>query len=709
MNEKHIAIIAQKLGLREIQVKNTVFLFSQGATVPFISRYRKEATGTLNEVVVQQIKDELTKLEEIDKRRNSIIEAVEKKGKLTAELKTAFENADTLTDLEDLYLPYKQKKKTRATVARENGLEPLANIILLQNEKDPEFAAEKFLNDKIENVEDALQGARDIIAENINENPDIRNRVRNLFTREAVIKSKLVKGKEEEGSKYRDWFDWEEPLKRCASHRFMALLRAESEGILKIQIFPDENKALDILYREYVKSNGPCAAQIKLAAADCYKRLLQPSVENEFSALSKEKADEEAIKVFAENLRNLLLASPLGRKRVLALDPGFRTGCKLVCLDEQGNMLHNEAIYPHSGSKEAFEAMKKITTLVEQYKSDVIAIGNGTASRETEQFIKKVRFTRDIKVYIVSESGASIYSASEVAREEFPDYDLTVRGAVSIGRRLLDPLAELVKIDPKSIGVGQYQHDVNQTKLKESLDNTVISCVNTVGVNLNTAGKHLLTYVSGLGATLAKNIVDFRTQNGPFSSREDLKKVPRMGEKTFEQCAGFLRIDGASNPLDNSAVHPEKYYIVKKMAKDCGCDVAELISDAEVRKKIDIKKYVDDKTGLPTLQDILSELERPGHDPRGNFHVAEFDQNIQTIKDLVPGMELNGVVTNVTNFGAFVDLGIHINGLIHISEMGEKRVINPAAVLKINQQIKVKVKSVDLDRERIQLTLKGLK
>lgn len=707
MDEKYIKLIAAKLGIRDIQVKNTAFLFSQGATVPFISRYRKEQTGTLNEVQVSQIKEELKKYEELEKRKTAILESIEGQGKLTDELKKKIDEVLTMTDLEDLYLPYKQKKKTRATMAKEKGLEPLATQILLQQNADCEALAEKFLNDKVENIEEALQGARDIIAEHINENVETRNRMRNLYSREAVIFSKLVKDKEEEAQKFKDYFDYSERLSRIPSHRLMAMMRGENEGFLKITIKPEDENALNILERQFVKGKGDGAKQIKLAAEDCYKRLLQPSMETEFANLSKEKADEEAIKVFTENLRNLLLQSPLGKKRILALDPGFRTGCKLVCLDEQGNLLHNEAIFPHSGMKEAFAAMSKVTTLVEQYKIDCIAIGNGTASRETERFIKKVRFDRDIQVYIVSESGASIYSASEVAREEFPEYDVTVRGAVSIGRRLLDPLAELVKIDPKSIGVGQYQHDVNQTKLKESLDDVVVSCVNQVGVNVNTASKHLLMYVSGLGPVLAQNIVNYRKENGPFGTRTELKKVPRMGEKAFEQCAGFLRIEGAENPLDNSAVHPEKYYIVNKMAKDLGCGVKDLISDAETRKKIDIKKYVDDKTGLPTLTDIMTELEKPGRDPRGEFKVPEFEQNVEKITDLKEGMELNGIVTNVTNFGAFVDLGVHVSGLIHISQFGgtKRNPVNPANILKINQPVRVKVLTVDVDRNRIGLGL----
>ena len=660
-------------------------------------------------VQVSQIQQEIKKYEELDKRRESIIESIEGQQKMTDELRKKLDEALDMTTLEDLYLPYKQKKKTRASVAREKGLEPLADKILLSQNSSAEDFAKAFVNDKVADIKEALQGARDIIAERINENTDARNRMRNLFSRDAVIYSKLVKGKEDEAQKYKDYFDYEERLSRIAGHRLMALQRGEAEGFLKITIEPAEDKAMSILEKQFVRGNGEAAKQVAEAAADCYKRLLRPSIETEFSNLSKAKADEEAIKVFTENLRNLLLASPLGKKRILALDPGFRTGCKLVCLDEQGNLLHNETIYPHSGIKEEFAAMNKVTSLVEQYKSDCIAIGNGTASRETERFIKKIRFNKDIKVYIVSESGASIYSASEVAREEFPEYDITVRGAVSIGRRLLDPLAELVKIDPKSIGVGQYQHDVNQTKLKESLDEVVVSCVNQVGVNVNTASKHLLMYVSGLGPTLAQNIVNYRKENGPFGSRQELKKVPRMGDKAFEQCAGFLRIDGAENPLDNSAVHPEKYYIVNKMAKDLGCSVSDLIESADTRKKIDPRKYVDDKTGLPTLTDIMAELEKPGRDPRGVFQAPEFEQSISTIKDLKEGMELQGIVTNVTNFGAFVDLGIHINGLIHVSQMSDRRVADPTTILKIHQPIKVKVLSIDMDRERISLSLKGVK
>lgn len=707
MDEKYIKLIADKLGIREIQVKNTAFLFSQGATVPFISRYRKEATGTLNEVQVEQIKDEIKRFEDLDKRKASIIESIEKQEKMTPELHKAIDDAVDITVLEDLYLPYKQKKKTRATMAKEKGLEPLATLILTQKNFNPLTDAEKFINDKVANIDEALQGARDIIAETINENVEARNRIRNLFNREAIITSRLVKGKEEEGQKFRDYFEYDEKLSRIPAHRLMAMMRGANEGILKVGIAPDEQNAIEILNRTFVKSKGEAGRQIQMAAEDSYKRLMQPSIETEFNNLAKEKADQEAISVFAENLRNLLLASPLGKKRILALDPGFRTGCKLVCLNEQGNLLHNEAIYPHSGTKEAFEAMKKVTTLVEQYKIDVIAIGNGTASRETERFVKKIRFNKDINVYMVNESGASIYSASEVAREEFPNYDITVRGAVSIGRRLLDPLAELVKIDPKSIGVGQYQHDVNQTKLKESLDDVVVSCVNQVGVNVNTASKHLLTYVSGLGPTLAKNIVDYRTENGPFTNRNQLKKVPRMGEKAFEQCAGFLRIDNPDNPLDNSAVHPEKYYIVNKMAEDLKCTVSDLMADASLRKKIDIKKYADDKTGIPTLTDIMSELEKPGRDPRGVFNPPSFEQNVEKITDLKEGMELTGIVTNVTNFGAFVDLGVHVSGLIHVSQLGgtRKNPANPSSVLKINQPVKVKVISLDIDRNRIGLGL----
>jgi len=708
MEEKYIKLIAEKLNLKEFQVKNTIDLFNQGATIPFISRYRKEATGSLDEVQIGEIKKELNRLEELDKRRESILQSIEKQDKLTPALKLQIENALTIVELEDLYLPYKQKRKTRASVAKENGLEPLAQIIFKQTERDVEGKAQTFLNDKITNTDEALQGARDIIAEQINEDVKTRNKIRYLFQKDAVIKSKLVKGKEAEGVKYQDYFEYSELLKNCPSHRLLALMRGEHEGFLKVSIFPDEERAIEQLKVIHLKGNTESSAQVEMALADSYKRLLQPSIETEFNNIAKEKADTEAIAVFSSNLRTLLMASPLGAKRVLAIDPGFRTGCKVVCLDAQGNLLHNENIYPHTDTKETINAAKKVNSLVNQYKIEVIAIGNGTASRETERFIKKVHFEKDVQVYIVSESGASIYSASPVAREEFPDYDVTVRGAVSIGRRLLDPLAELVKIDPKSIGVGQYQHDVDQGKLKESLDSIVESCVNIVGVEVNTASKQLLTYVSGLGPQLAQNIIDFRKEIGGFTSRSQLKKVPRMGEKAFEQSAGFLRIRNASNPLDNSAVHPESYAIVEQMAKDANCTVQELISNADLRKNIDLKKYVNQKVGLPTLNDIFKELEKPGRDPRGVFKVLEFDQNINSISDLHIGMILPGIVTNVTNFGAFVDLGIKVNGLIHVSEIADKFVSNPAEIVKVHQHVKVRVISVDTERNRIQLSMKGL-
>lgn len=705
MKPEYFKLIADSLGIKEIQVKNTLGLFEQGATIPFISRYRKEATGSLDEVQIADIKKLLDKLIEIDDRRATILKTIEEQGKLTPELKKQIEKSVSLTELEDIYLPYKPKKKTRASVAREKGLEPLAELIWKQKNIDIELEAEKFLSDAVENVEDALQGARDIIAETVNEDAKARSEVRFLFEREAIIKSKMVKGKEEIGAKYKDYFVFEEPLKKCAAHRILAMQRGENEGILKISIFPNEENALLRLNKRFVTTKGQAAQQIEKAIADSYKRLLQPSIETEFSNIFKEKADEESIKVFAENLRQLLLSPPLGQMRVLALDPGFRTGCKLVCLDEHGKLIHNETIYPHSEQKDAIAAAKKVETLVETFKIEAIAIGNGTASRETERFIKKVRFKKEVKVFIVNEAGASIYSASAAGREEFPQYDVTVRGAASIGRRLMDPLAELVKIDPKSIGVGQYQHDVDQNKLKHSLDLVVESCVNMVGVEINTASKHLLTYVSGLGPQLAQNIVDFRAENGAFKSRKQIMKVKRMGEKTFEQAAGFLRIRGAENPLDNSAVHPESYYIVEKMAKDLNCKVEDLIQSEELRKKIDINKYVEKNIGLPTLKDIIQELAKPGRDPRKKFKQLEFDDTISTINDLKEGMILPGIVTNVTNFGAFVDLGIKVNGLIHVSQLRKEFITNPADYISVHQQVKVKIVSLDIERSRIQLSM----
>ena len=705
-------MIAAAMKLQEHRVENTLKLLQGGATIPFISRYRKEATGGMDEVQISEINDRYEKLCELAKRKETIISTIEEQGKMTAELRSRIDNCWDSTELEDIYLPFKPKRKTRAEAARQKGLEPLAIILMMQRENNLMAKAAQFVKGEVKDEEDALKGARDIIAEQVNEDERARNQVRNIFTRQAIITAKVVKGKEkeEDAAKYRDYFDFSEPLKRCTSHRLLAIRRGEAEGILKVTISPEEDdECTDRLERQFVRGNGECSSQVAEAVKDAYKRLLKPAIETEFSALSKEKADEEAIRVFAENLRQLLLAPPLGQKRVMGIDPGFRTGCKVVCLDAQGTLLHNEAIYPHPPKSEEALAARKIVKLVEQYKIEAIAIGNGTASRETERFVTSQRYDREVQVFVVSEDGASIYSASKTAREEFPDYDVTVRGAVSIGRRLMDPLAELVKIDAKSIGVGQYQHDVDQTKLKESLDRTVESCVNLVGVNLNTASKHLLTYVSGLGPSLAQNIVDYRTENGPFASRKELLKVPRMGAKAFEQCAGFLRIPGANNPLDNSAVHPESYAIVEKMAKDMKCTVADLIKDKELRAKIDIKKYVTDTVGLPTLNDIMKELDKPGRDPRQQIQVFEFDKDVKTLDDLREGMELPGIVTNITNFGCFVDIGIKENGLVHISQLADKFVSDPTTVVSIHQHVRVRVLGIDHERKRVQLTMKGIK
>ncbi len=708
MNNLHVKMISEALKLPELCVRNTVKLLTEGATVPFISRYRKEMTGGLDEVEITAIRDHLKRLIDIDKRRETIIRSIEEQGKLTEELKKRLEASYNMQELEDIYLPYKPKRKTKASIAREKGLEPLALVLFNQQLKDVENEAAKFINDKVADTEEALQGARDIIAEMINEDEKARNAVRRVFDQEAVLFSEVMKGKAGEGIKYQDYFEYDEPLKRCPSHRFLAMRRGEEEGFLRLKAEPDQEHAQEILEKIYLKNKSEAAEHVSKAIADSYKRLLQPSIETEFLSQYKEKADLEAIKVFAENLRQLLLAAPLGQKRVLAVDPGFRSGCKLVCLDEQGNLLHNETIYPHPPQNETGPAMSKVSTLVNSYKIEAIAIGNGTASRETEDFIRRVRFDRDLKVYIVSESGASIYSASSVAREEFPDYDVTVRGTVSIGRRLLDPLAELVKIDAKSIGVGQYQHDVDQNKLKDSLDQVVESCVNLVGVNVNTASKHLLTYVSGLGPQLAQNIVNYRKEKGAFQSRKELHKVTRMGEKAFEQSAGFLRISGAAHPLDNSAVHPESYHVVEKMAADLNTTVESLMKDAEVRKNIDIKKYVSDTIGLPTLQDIMKELEKPGLDPRANIKVFEFSKDVHKMEDLRPGMVLPGIVTNITRFGAFVDVGVKQDGLVHISQMADHFIKDPAEVVKLHQHVKVKVVEVDVARKRIQLSMKDI-
>lgn len=709
--EEFSQMIAAELKLPAHRIANTLKLLQGGATIPFISRYRKEATGGLDEVQIGDIQTRYEKLCELSKRKETVLSTIEEQGKLTPELKARISACWNTTELEDIYLPFKPKRKTRAEAARAKGLEPLALLLMMQKENNLAAKVRNFVKGEVKDEEDALKGARDILAEQISEDERSRNLMRNQFQRQALIQSKVVKGKEAEeaSAKYRDYFDFCEPLKKCSSHRLLALRRGESEGVLKVTIFPeDEDMCNERLQRLFVRANNECAHQVEEALTDAYKRLLKPAIETEFAALSKEKADEEAIRVFAENLRQLLLAPPLGPKRVMGIDPGFRTGCKVVCLDAQGTLLHNETIYPHPPKSEYAQAARKIVKLVEQYKIEAIAIGNGTASRETEQFVTSQRYDREVQVFVVSEDGASIYSASKTAREEFPDYDVTVRGAVSIGRRLMDPLAELVKIDAKSIGVGQYQHDVDQTKLKASLDQTVESCVNLVGVNVNTASKHLLTYVSGLGPTLAQNIVDYRTENGPFESRRQLLKVPRMGAKAYEQCAGFLRIPQAKNPLDNSAVHPESYPIVEQIAKDLNCTVADLIKDKELRSKIDLKKYVTDTVGLPTLTDILQELDKPGRDPRQKIQVFEFDKNVRTLDDLQEGMELPGIVTNITNFGCFVDIGIKENGLVHVSQLADRFVSNPADVVRIHQHVRVKVMSIDHERKRIQLTMKGL-
>lgn len=709
MNDKYIKKIATSLSISEWQVENTIKLLDEGATIPFISRYRKEVTGSLDETQIEAIKDQIAKLKELDNRRETILNTIEEQGLLTEELKQKILNAQTLTELEDIYLPYKPKKKTRATKAKERGLEPLAKLIYKQQELNIIVKAEQFITDEVPTAEDALQGARDIIAEWINENEKARNTIRRLFQYEAAIYSTLIKGKDEEGIKFRDYFDWHEPLKRCPSHRLLAMYRGENEGFLRISIEPDEEKAIQILEDQFVRGVYDVSEQVRIAAKDSYKRLLAPSMETEFKNAAKELADEEAIKVFAENLRQLLLAPPLGQKNVLAIDPGYRTGCKIVCLDAQGNLLHNETIYPHQPQNETAKSIKKIDTLIDSYKIDAIAIGNGTASRETESLIKHIKFSRDIKVFVVSEDGASVYSASSVARDEFPDYDVTVRGSVSIGRRLMDPLAELVKIDPKSIGVGQYQHDVDQNKLKGKLDQVVESCVNMVGVNLNTASKHLLTYISGLGPQLAQNIVDYRKENGAFKSRKELTKVKRMGDKAFQQSAGFLRISEAPNPLDNSAVHPESYHVVEKMASDLKCQVVDLIKNEDLRKQIKIENYISKEIGLPTLKDIMNELAKPGRDPRQGIKVFEFAEGIHKMEDLKVGMVLPGIVTNITNFGAFVDIGVKQDGLVHISQLANRFVKDPNEIVKLHQHVKVKVIEIDVTRKRIQLTMKDVK
>ena len=707
MKSEYVDIIADVLKIKKWQVENTVKLLEEGATVPFISRYRKEATGECDEVVVADIRDNLARLIEIDSRRETILKEIEKQGKLNGELKEQIEGVATLTELEDIYLPYKKKKKTKGMVAKEKGLEDLAKIIFDQGDADPGEEANKFINDKVKTIEEALKGARDIIAEWINEDKKARDMVRDIFRKEATVRSKLYEGLEESGAKYRDYFDFEEELGRCPSHRLLAMRRGEKEEYLKVSINIDEETALVALEKVFINtSNNKSSEQVKTAIKDGYKRLLLPSIENEFAKESKEIADGEAIKVFAANLRQLLMAPILGQKRVLAVDPGYRTGCKIIVLNEQGDLLLNDTIYPHPPQSKIIDSELKLTELAEEYRVDAIAIGNGTASRETKDFVDSIDFGRDIGIFVVSENGASIYSASKVAREEFPDKDVTVRGSVSIGRRLMDPLAELVKIDPKNMGVGQYQHDVGQTELKKSLDQVVESCVNIVGVNLNTASRHLLTYVSGLGPGLALNIVNYRTENGPFGSRDELLKVPRMGGKAYEQCAGFLRIRDGKNPLDNSAVHPESYYIVKKMAIDMDSSIADLISLSELQEKIKPADYVDDKVGLPTLKDILQELSKPGRDPRDKISMFEFKKGIKNMEDLQIGMILPGIVTNITNFGAFIDVGVKQDGLVHISQLSHDFVKSPNDVVLLHQEVKVKVTDIDLGRKRIQLSLK---
>lgn len=702
-------LIAQKTSISEKQVRNTIQLFDEGATLPFISRYRKEATGGLDEVQIGAIRDAYVKQQEVEKRREAILKNIEEQGKLTPELKKQISGVFSMVELEDIYLPYKQKRKTRASMAVEKGLEPLAQLIFAGKEADPERKAMSYLNDQVENADAALQGARDIIAEWINENQDARSRVRSVFQRNAVITSKVKKKKEEEGAKYRDYFEFSEPLSRIPSHRLLALRRGEEEGFLSVDISPDEDQAIENLDRIFLKGTPGSKDQLELAISDSYKRLLKPSIETEFSNLSKEKADQYSIQIFTENLRQLLLASPLGQKNVLAIDPGYRTGCKVVVLDSQGNLLTDKVIYPFDKSA---EANYTLTELIQKYKIEAIAVGNGTAGRETEDFVKKLLSSagkeNEIGLFMVSEQGASIYSASDVAREEFPDKDVTVRGSVSIGRRLMDPLAELVKIDPKSIGVGQYQHDVDQNALKNALDVVVESCVNSVGVNLNTSSKHLLRYVSGLGPALAQNIVDFRAKNGNFKSRQQLLKVPRLGAKAFEQAAGFLRIENGVNPLDNSAVHPESYPIVERMANDVGATVKDLVQKPELRKQINPTKYVTDSVGLPTLKDILQELEKPSRDPRAPVKKFEFDSAVRKPEDLRVGMVLSGIVTNITAFGAFVDVGVKQDGLVHLSQLADRYVKDPNEVVKLQQIVTVKVTEVDLGRKRIALSMKGI-
>lgn len=710
-------LIAQSLNLNIEAVGNTLSLLEEGCTIPFISRYRKERTGALDEVQIATISDENERLKEIQKRKETVVKTITDQEKMTPELQKRIENCWDSTELEDIYLPFKPRRRTRAQVAREQGLEPLAQILMMQRERDPERVAQAFVKGDVKDAEMAIKGAQDIIAEMVSEDERSRQQLRGAYRRTAIITSKVVKAKADtdEAAKYHDYFDWHEPLKRCSSHRLLAMRRGENEGILRLSIDPiDDDECIERLQRHYVYGHTPCGNLVAEAVEDSYKRLLKPSIETEFANLSKEQADEEAIRVFAENLRQLLLGAPLGQKRVMGVDPGFRTGCKVVCLDAQGNLLHHEAIFPHPPINKRMQATVHVQQMLEQYHIEAIAIGNGTASRETKAFVEDAIKSlpspfgegAGVRLYVVSEDGASVYSASKVARDEFPDEDVTVRGAVSIGRRLMDPLAELVKIDPKSIGVGQYQHDVDQTKLKHQLDQTVESCVNQVGVNLNTASSHLLQYVSGLGPTLAKNIVDYRKENGAFASRAQLKKVPRLGPSAYQQCAGFLRIPGAKNPLDNSAVHPESYPIVEQMAKDLGCTLKDLIEQKDLRTKLDIKKYVTSEVGLPTLTDIIKELEKPGRDPREQLEAFEFDCRVQSVEDLEEGMILPGIVTNITNFGAFVDIGVHQDGLVHISQMANRRIAHPTDVVKLHQHVTVRVMEIDHRRNRISLSMK---
>ena len=707
--DNNISLVAKELGINEKQVNAVVGLLDEGATVPFISRYRKEMTGSLDEVAITSIRDRVSQLRELDKRREAVLKSIEKQEKLTPELESAINAAESLAELEDIYLPYKPKRKTRATAAKEKGLEPLAKVLFEQGSIDPETLGAEYIDEEkgVNSLEEALQGARDIMAEWMNEDQEARKKMRELFEKEGVIVSKVLKGKEEEGQKYKDYFEWDEPISKTPSHRLLAMRRGEKEMILALDIAPDDDMAVAVLNRQFVQGDNKASEQVKEAAADCYKRLLKPSMETEIRINSKNKADEEAIRVFADNLRQLLLAAPLGQKNVLALDPGFRTGCKVVVLNKQGKLLHNDTIFPNEPQRKIAESGALVKYLCEKYDVEAIAIGNGTASRETESFVKNLGLPKNILVIMVNESGASVYSASEVARNEFPDHDVTVRGAVSIGRRLMDPLAELVKIDPKSIGVGQYQHDVDQNALKHGLDDVVESCVNSVGVELNTASKELLSYVSGLGASLAKNIVDHRNENGPFKNRQALKSVARLGDKAFEQAAGFLRIRDAEHPLDSSAVHPESYHIVEQMAKDLGCSVKDLVNDASLRSKIDLKKYVTENVGLPTLNDIMQELDKPGRDPRESFEVFNFQEGVNTMNDLRVGMKLPGIVTNITNFGAFVDIGVHQDGLVHVSHMSDSFVKNPAEVVSVQQKVDVTVVEVDINRKRIALSMKS--